>query len=237
MCTPWTIKDWATCFYACKFPIENEEPDTFCYSSAQVPTGVVGFTPRNTNNKSHGINCNQERESTESADEDYIVFCFREDGAIRVIKDGKTEASDRVNRSSSRHVQHRLIHGEHFEKVCNSSHDSLSNEDEATTSEGDSMIICNRKGKEKWSINLDTAPPTAMFRGKNHIEEISECDTSTAKSRDSHRSDSSSSSFAFPVLSWEGVESPAQMPKPDALQVRKRHHKAARAALVQCCRF
>lgn len=99
--------------------LENEEPDTFCYSSAQVPTGVMGFTPRSTDNKSHGINktglhenkSNQQRESTESADEDYIVFCFREDGAIRVIKDGKTEASDRVdrvNQSSSRHVQHRV---------------------------------------------------------------------------------------------------------------------------------
>ncbi|XP_058227954.1 protein BREAKING OF ASYMMETRY IN THE STOMATAL LINEAGE isoform X1 [Rhododendron vialii] len=243
MCTPWTIRDWATCFSACKFPVENEEPDTttFCYSSAQVPNGAMGFTRRRSSNdnKSHGINktglhenkSDQERESTESTDEDYIVFCFREDGAIHVVKDGETEASDqidRVNQSSTRHVNHR--------KVCSSSHDSMLNEDEATTSEIDS-IICNKKGKEKWSINLDTAPPTAALSGKNHIEEIKVCETLTANSSDSNQSDSSSGSFAFPVLSWEGMESPAQMPKPDALQLRKHHQKAVRAALLQCCRF
>ncbi|KAI8543132.1 hypothetical protein RHMOL_Rhmol08G0194500 [Rhododendron molle] len=240
MCTPWTIRDWATCFSACKFPVENEEPDTtFRYSSAQVPNGAMGFTRRRSSNdnKSRGINktglhenkSDQERESMEPTDEDYIVFCFREDGAIHVVKDGEREASDqidRVNQSSTRHVNHR--------KVGSSSHDSMLNEDEATTSEIDS-IICNKKGKEKRSINLDTAPPTAALRGKKyHIEE---CETLTAKSSDSNQSDSSSGSFAFPVLSWEGVESPAQMPKPDALQLRKHHQKAVRAALLQCCRF
>lgn len=102
--------------------IDNEEPDTtFCYSSAQVPNGAMGFTRRRSSNdnKIHGINktglhenkSDQERESTEPTDEDYIVFCFREDGAIHVVKDGETEASDqinRVNQSSTRHVNPRV---------------------------------------------------------------------------------------------------------------------------------
>lgn len=37
------------------------------------------------------------------SDEDYIVFCFREDGAFDVVKDGKPETSNRfdcISRSS-----------------------------------------------------------------------------------------------------------------------------------------
>lgn len=79
----------------------------------------MGFTRRRNDDKSHEINkmglqenkADHERESMEPADEDYIVFCFREDGAIHVVKDGETEASDqidRVNQSSTRHLNHRV---------------------------------------------------------------------------------------------------------------------------------
>lgn len=34
------------------------------------------------------------------SDEDYIVFCFREDGAFDVVKDGKPEASSRFDCTS-----------------------------------------------------------------------------------------------------------------------------------------
>lgn len=48
------------------------------------------------------------------ADEDYIVFCFGEDGTFDVIKDGKGGASDHINcmtresRSSSRPVNRKV---------------------------------------------------------------------------------------------------------------------------------
>ncbi|XP_052180630.1 protein BREAKING OF ASYMMETRY IN THE STOMATAL LINEAGE-like [Diospyros lotus] len=105
--------------------------------------------------------------------------------------------------------------------------------DVSASNEGDN-VISNRKGKEKWRINLETASPAVEHGGEDHIEEAEDCVMVSAESSDSNQSDSSSGSFAFPVLRWEGIGSPVQMPKPDALQLRK---PKARAVRLHCCRF
>ncbi|GFY85679.1 hypothetical protein Acr_04g0004170 [Actinidia rufa] len=230
MCTPWTIKDWATCFFACRFPLD-EEPDTFCSSSAQVPGGGgMGFS------KGRGMSkmankCNQERESIPSstqatnsrrdehgivddsswprlADEDYIVFCFREDGAIHVVKDGKktewpSNRVDGVDRSPTRPVNRkvRLMYDKHVEEVYSTTHDSVLDEDERdiyVTNEAESIVF-NKKGNGKQRIELEAAlPPGGGFTGENHIGEAKVCEMVSAESSDSYQSRGSSSSFAFP---------------------------------------
>ncbi|GFZ16960.1 hypothetical protein Acr_26g0002300 [Actinidia rufa] len=209
--------------------------------------------------------CNQERDSSPSstqatnsrrdenrilddsswtrfADEDYIVFCFRKDGAIHVVKDGKkpkglSDSVDGVDRSPTRPVNPKLMYEKHVEEVYSSTHDSVLDEDERDiyiTNEAES-IICSKKGNGKRRIELKAAtPPGGGFTGENYIEKAKECEMVSAESSDSYKSSGSSSSFAFPVLSWEELESPAQMPKPDPLQLTK--HKA-RAAHLHCCRF
>ncbi|GMQ10572.1 hypothetical protein CsSME_00053522 [Camellia sinensis var. sinensis] len=88
----------------------------------------------------------EEKEIDESswphfADEDYIIFCFKEDGAIHVVQDGKPEVSDhvdRMTRSSTRPINHKLKYGsEYVEKAYNSGssstrshgHDHMLNEE------------------------------------------------------------------------------------------------------------
>ncbi|CAL5445027.1 unnamed protein product [Camellia sinensis] len=211
----------------------------------------------------------EEKEIDESswpnfADEDYIVFCFKEDGAIHVVKDGKPEVSDhvdRMTRSSTRPINHK-----YSEKAYNSGssstrshgHDHMLNEEYGRyiypTNESPS-ISYNKKGKGKGNMNLemDTTLHRGVWRGdeKNDIieeeeeeEEITKeskmvlpTTTTTTQSSESStdQSDGSSSSFAFPVLCSEGMGSPVRMPKPDSLHFRK-HHKAL-AARLHCCRF
>ncbi|GAY59611.1 hypothetical protein CUMW_195790 [Citrus unshiu] len=62
----WRVRDWASCFTACRFPLENA-------SSINNDASWPSF-----------------------ADEDYIVFCFKEDGAFDVVKDCKSEASNHI---------------------------------------------------------------------------------------------------------------------------------------------
>ncbi|XP_028081345.1 protein BREAKING OF ASYMMETRY IN THE STOMATAL LINEAGE-like [Camellia sinensis] len=136
MCTPWMIRNWATCFLSCRFPL------------AQVPRGTMVFNSNGDNKKTfHETNkmasCNnkcdgdketvpsstqsnnielEEKEIDESswphfADEDYIIFCFKEDGGIHVVQDGKPEVSDhvdRMTRSSTRPINHKVSENPFF---------------------------------------------------------------------------------------------------------------------------
>ncbi|KAI7986896.1 Protein BREAKING OF ASYMMETRY IN THE STOMATAL LINEAGE [Camellia lanceoleosa] len=97
------------------------------------------------------------------------------------------------------------------------------------------------------NLEMDTTLHRGVWRDeKNDIikeeEEITKeskmvLSTTTTPSSESStdQSDGSSSSFAFPLLCSEGMESPARMPKPNSLHFRK-HHKAL-AARLHCCRF
>ncbi|KAA8542590.1 hypothetical protein F0562_023742 [Nyssa sinensis] len=245
MWTPWTItrlvrrriKDWAMCFFVCRFPLD-EEADTFCYSSTQVP----GRSQETDEKLSSNSRLKQEGESIRSstraistelaekgsddsswprfADEDYIVFCFREDGAIHVVKDGKSESFDHVNRSSSRPVNRKFIYGENAEKVHDSSQKDMSGQD--------------GKGKGKRNIYLDTQLPPDEIRGGNCIKDTKECKFVTESSGSNQSDSSSASSFAFPVLRWEWTGSPVKMPKSEGQHSRKNKGRSVR---LYCCRF
>ncbi|CAK9147908.1 unnamed protein product [Ilex paraguariensis] len=134
------------------------------------------------------------------AEEDYIVFCFQEDGAIHVLKDRKLEVSNHhIDRSS------------------------------------ESSRLVSRKGEEdEERLHMDTQLAADGIKEVNHSEEIKECKMVSATSSDSNQSDGSTSSFAFPVLGLEWMESPEKMPKSEDLHSRK--HKA-RIVRPQCCKF
>ncbi|CAL5444818.1 unnamed protein product [Camellia sinensis] len=129
-------------------------------------------------------------------DEDYIVFCFKEDGVIRVVQDGKPEVSDHVDymtRSLTRPINHKLRYGsEYTEKAYNSGsstrshgHDHVLNEEYERyiypTNESPCISYNKKgkgKGKGKWNMNLemDTILHRGVWRGdeKNDIIEEEE---------------------------------------------------------------
>ncbi|KAF3438014.1 hypothetical protein FNV43_RR20770 [Rhamnella rubrinervis] len=260
MCTPctmtrlvrWRVRDWASCFLACRFSIDEDRHDR--YFSSTVPQLAIrnnmGLETKNNADSSRGISnnikakrrltrqkkCNRERVELELGsstttevkdssstsisstsvpvdqnrknhdhqepswphfeDEDYIVFCFKEDGAFDVVKDGynKSEAaSNRIDcraRSSSRPV--------------------------------------NRKDEEEDSnyVDMESASGGIAFEDRRMV---------SVESSDSTQSDASNGSFAFPVLGWEWTGSPVQMPKSEGLRLRK--HKGRCVVGFQCCRF
>ncbi|KAI9173870.1 hypothetical protein LWI28_007918 [Acer negundo] len=124
-------------------------------------------------------------------DEDYIVFCFSEDGAFDVVKDGKSEPS-------SNHID------------CTRR----------------SSWPVNRKYEEEDAVYLDIESAASRYQSDQGMVSV--------ESSDSNRSDNSTASFAFPVLGWEWMDSPAQMPKSEVLHLRK--HKP-RSLTFHCCRF
>ncbi|KAK9278597.1 hypothetical protein L1049_028170 [Liquidambar formosana] len=272
MCTPWTIsrlvrwrvKDWALSFFACGFPLDEEERETHPPSSPQVSIANMVFDTKDGTRKSkkkskrgsRGNKCKQEKQRVTSgsvqaidtglaenrsitedsswphfADEDYIVFCFREDGAFDVVKDCKSEGSGHVGCAikSPRPVNRKLNYAGDAETVYNHSHEVLSKEDGHninSTNKGESISDKEADEEDRESVYLDTESPSRGMRKGDQFEENigDQCRTVSLESNDSNQSEGSTGSFAFPVLRWELSSSPAQMPKSEGLRLRK--HKA-----------
>ncbi|XP_062105031.1 protein BREAKING OF ASYMMETRY IN THE STOMATAL LINEAGE-like isoform X2 [Humulus lupulus] len=165
------------------------------------------------------------------ADEDYIIFCFREDGAFQVVKNNgnKTDNHDQLpipsscldhhtssSSRNSRPVNRKLNYGDNTKTVmierCNNDHESLAGKlshEVYPKNYGHKMVEEN--------IYLDSK---SVYGG--NFEEHR------------HSSNASSSSFAFPKLGWEWTGSPEKMPKSKRLCLRK--HKT-RCVVFQCCKF
>ncbi|XVF08890.1 hypothetical protein REPUB_Repub07fG0043200 [Reevesia pubescens] len=253
MCTPWTltrfvrwrVRDLASCFLACRFPLE-EEPQTHRSSSPQLPIRNMVFeTKDDTKDKkcnkrlSRRNRCNKDRQlnlstptvsrniaSVENgssdcdngswpcfSDEEYIVFCFREDGAFDVVKDNnKSEESNQSSR--------KLNYAEDAERDKQRSDEGQSNEDG-----NKEEIIPDIEGDgERSSMCLEMELDSGSLRRRHHqVEETRTPNRGTVsvESSDSNQSDGSTGSFAFPVLGWEWMGSPVQMPKSEGMNLRK----------------
>ncbi|CAI9787178.1 unnamed protein product [Fraxinus pennsylvanica] len=242
----WSLKDIASCFYSCRFPLD-EEPEKFCSSLSRIPNGGVVINPKGSR-RSHKVKrkmskveiCHQEGASVQSstrysstnsqeneegnadlswpgvAEEDYIVFFFHEDGGIHIINDGNSEESDEVqnaNSTSSRRINRKLDYGEDIEEssVCRSKRDTV-----------------NKAEKDNHQTTEEDIAKPDEIKEINGVEEGIK--TNSLESCDSNQSNSSMGSFAFPVLGWEWIGSPMQMPKSQG------KHKS-RNLLRQCCRF
>jgi hypothetical protein len=106
----------------------DDEPTTYHPSSPQLPIKNIGFdtigdsrvvqsSKKMSQHKSRRNNERQPKQPNDTnipvengpdddsrwqlfSDEDYIVLCFRDDGAFNVVKDGKPETSNRFNYTS-----------------------------------------------------------------------------------------------------------------------------------------
>ncbi|KAJ6875098.1 hypothetical protein NC652_034731 [Populus alba x Populus x berolinensis] len=111
------------------------------------------------------------------------------------------EVSETVRKSSSHQRKSNVVNGHETEMT------PVENEEEEADSHSGLDSPCN--ARTRWC----------------HMGEIDNCGTVSAKSSDSNQSDGSSTeSFSFPVMHWELIGSPVQMPKSESLHARK--HKA-----------
>ncbi|KAI3416882.1 BSD domain-containing protein [Psidium guajava] len=159
-------------------------------------------------------------------DEDYIVFCFREDGAFDVVKDNhhdKSSASapapaelDGLSSTAPRPVNRELDHSK-METVRNEVVENTRSKDEGSRSSGNVECESSNKKDEKEGSNV----------GKE-----------TTERSDSIKSDGSGrGSFSFPVLRWEWTGSPVQMPKPEGEGLPYLKKQRVPRVRFQCCRF
>ncbi|KAK0586460.1 hypothetical protein LWI29_007324 [Acer saccharum] len=202
--------------------LADEDNDSFPSSPPQLPIRNTVKGKRTSRRKecnkdrSYGSITSQSQQNIAADDEDYIVFCFSEDGAFDVVKDGKSEPSSNhidCTKSSSWPVNRKINFGE-SEKIVNSNEGG-----NATTNEAEIIPV-----KEYEEEDIESAG--SRYQSEQGMVSV--------ESSDSNRSDNSTASFAFPVLGWEWMGSPAQMPKSEGLHLRK--HKA-RSLTFQCCRF
>ncbi|XWS51264.1 hypothetical protein CRYUN_Cryun12cG0161800 [Craigia yunnanensis] len=253
----WRVRDLASYFLACRCPLE--EPETHRSSSPQLPIGSMVFeTKDDTRDKksnkrlSRQNRCDKDRQLnlsptvskntasvengsdnsswTPFSDEEYIVFCFREDGAFDVVKDNsKSEESNQSSRSS-RPLNRKLNYAEDAERDKQSSDEAKSNEDGNV-----GEIVPAKEGDgERSSICLEVELASGSLRRRHQFEETPNRGTVSVESSDSNQSDGSTGSFAFPVLGWEWMGSPVQMPKSKGMNPRKNKALSVR---FQCFRF
>ncbi|XVE83914.1 hypothetical protein DITRI_Ditri16bG0126400 [Diplodiscus trichospermus] len=164
---------------------------------------------------------------TRFSDEEYIVFCFREDGGFDVVKDNSKSKEPNQSRRSSRPVNRKLNYAEDAEGNEQSSHEGRSNED---GNEGE-IDPATEGDEERSSICLEVELASSSLRRRHRIEKTPMV---SVESSDSNQSDGSTGSFAFPVLGWEWMGSPVQMPKSEGINPRKNKSLSVR---FQCFRF
>ncbi|XP_073269620.1 protein BREAKING OF ASYMMETRY IN THE STOMATAL LINEAGE-like [Primulina huaijiensis] len=255
------VKDLASCFYPCRFPLEEESPGTIIRSTipqmqkARMDANSKRSSKtRDSSRKTSDANkiCNEEEKGESSAqsstldstddneveegssrdpkwprfsEEDYIVFCFREDGAIHMINDSKPSKTYDENNKKFRRQ-------DRAERSCDAIRGGGFDEHvEDTQTDAEEIPILVAKGEEKWCNEMESDWPE---------DEIKEIDSATIETKqgfeeesfescNSNKSDTSTNSFSFPKLGIEWIGSPVHMPKPEK-------HRAT-SVLLHCCRF
>ncbi|XP_038678594.1 protein BREAKING OF ASYMMETRY IN THE STOMATAL LINEAGE isoform X2 [Tripterygium wilfordii] len=229
MGTPWTVtrsirwrmRDWASCFLACRFPLDEDHS-----TAPQIPIRKMN---RHKNEDNRGNKTNHKRQSrsinkkdrdgtleTEDGseesswphfrDEDYIVFCFRDDGAIDVLKESRSESLSERNDCTSTSLwpsRRKSICSENDETVSKTSHENLSHEegnDICLTNEGE--IVPGEENGKADGVCVITESPSCENRKRFQIEDIKVA--VPVDSSDSNQSDGSAGSFSFPVLGVDG---------------------------------
>ncbi|KAK4362321.1 hypothetical protein RND71_017562 [Anisodus tanguticus] len=152
------------------------------------------------------------------SEEDYIVFCFEDDGGIHIVEDRKSEALhqkidkksetfhqkiDHANLNSKpvcRKKQHKYVENAQ-EFLPQSKNDTVSVDGENSYESAEEQIpVSDDKGEGKGSNEMEDEWPPAVVKEISHIGEVSESKTTpSAESSDSNYSYGSTGSFAFPV--------------------------------------
>ncbi|KAK6149169.1 hypothetical protein DH2020_016694 [Rehmannia glutinosa] len=230
------VRDLASCFYACRLPLDEEPADTFCSKPTQMSSNGNTTFDSKVSSRAHKAREKKlsRKDGEESvqilsrnisktgrvaengnrpveprfAEEDYIVFCFREDGEIDMINDGNNKPSEAYDQHA-KIVTTATLRPVNRKKV---SRFSIGQGDEKGSKE---------KGNE-W-------PPDNELKETNTNEQPNSSKMDSFESCDSNLSDTSTSSFAFPVLGIEWIGSPVHMPKSEKPE--------ARSLRLHCCRF
>ncbi|TKY73274.1 BREAKING OF ASYMMETRY IN THE STOMATAL LINEAGE [Spatholobus suberectus] len=267
----WRVRNWTSCFSACRLPLDDHELDSSPQVAVRKNT-AFDDKKDNSTNPMHNKNlsrssksCNKRRQQNNqigkekegapignrvddsswslSADDECIVFCFRDDGAFDVVKDHKSvkyEARRGVDgeHKNSRPVNRKkqLQNFEDAEQVSDGNiHEKRSNAEEWDTDQHDQdCVTILKKDEKKENKYLSRNQHTDSIIRVCPVEEIEDCGMVSAESRDSNQSEGSIGSFAFPVLGWEWVGSPVQMPKSEGLHLMKQKVRSVR---FQSCEF
>ncbi|CAL0330575.1 unnamed protein product [Lupinus luteus] len=161
-----------------------------------------------------------------SADEDYIVLCLKEDEAFDDVKDNKD-----IN---SRHVNSKLKYEVGEEQVRNLNMQEKRSNANEQDNDDDDCITLSREEEEKERVYQSRHRYKDSIRRAYQVDGVEDLGMMHAESSGSDQSKSSASSFAFPSLNWEWVESPVRMPKSEGQHIKKQRLRFVR---FQCCRF
>ncbi|KAK7330264.1 hypothetical protein VNO77_24453 [Canavalia gladiata] len=263
----WSVRDWASCFSACTLPLDDHEvtstPQVAVKNMAFDKKNEKSFNSICKNNisradkkynkkrqlknpimedKLEGVPSGNRFDHSSwslSTDEDYIVFCFGEDGSVDVVKDDNSETLPRDldgMQKNSTPVHGKVKYGENVDQVSGHNiHEIRSN---ANQQNNDEEVQCHYPGnclqeEEKEMVHMDKERSDTIRRACQVVG-IKDQGMVSAKSRDSDQSEGSRGSFAFPVLGWDWIGSPVQMPKSEGFHLRK--HKAP-SVRFHCYRF
>ncbi|XP_074338119.1 protein BREAKING OF ASYMMETRY IN THE STOMATAL LINEAGE-like [Apium graveolens] len=210
----WTVKDCASTLYACR--IQLDEQDMISKPMTKKKDSRENKRAKNDDMKQPPI-----------ADKEYIVFRFREDGGIDLVEE-KWLTSNSDSRIHHIHHNHKTLKELMMFDENSESLQFKVNED--------GLIISDEEGEEEQTSNesgKELSPSDENDDGVD-IKVITAIEDSTEHKTlsDSTRSDSSSGSFAFPILNMEMKGSPERMPK-----YNKQRHKLGRILQFPCCRF
>ncbi|XP_029130412.1 protein BREAKING OF ASYMMETRY IN THE STOMATAL LINEAGE-like [Cajanus cajan] len=136
--------------------------------------------------------------------DDYIVFCFREDGAFDVVKDYKGVKSEThrgvdENHKISKTLNRKLEYGGDADQVRDENiHEKRSNEKRWDTYHHNQDYVTLLKEDEKRK-NKCLSRNQDSIRRACWVEEIKDCGMLSTESVDSIHSESTTCSFSFPV--------------------------------------
>ncbi|XP_019435633.1 PREDICTED: protein BREAKING OF ASYMMETRY IN THE STOMATAL LINEAGE isoform X2 [Lupinus angustifolius] len=160
-----------------------------------------------------------------SADEDYIVLCLKEDETFDDVKDNKDINLRHVNRKLKYEVGEEQVRNLNIHEKRSSANEQHSVED---------CITLSKEEEEKEKVYPSRHGYKDSIRRVYQVDGVEDLGVMHAESSGSDQSKSSASSFAFPSLNWEWVESPVRMPKSEDQHIKKQRLRFVR---FQCCRF
>ncbi|KAL7153055.1 hypothetical protein ABFS83_04G139500 [Erythranthe nasuta] len=249
------VRDLASCFFACRLPLE-EEPETSRSKGSTkgriIDESIGRHKKKSTIRDEISIvankNCKEEenddviirgesilQSSSQNdiavksedgsmaeprfAEEDYIVFCFRDDGEIHMVNEAhaamSSSSSPLDNDDDNQHASTTTAASNSLRTIMITKGEWPPNEDEDEDKDENEEI--KEMKKKKNSSNVDEEQPNG-----SKMESFESCD--------SNLSDTSTTSFAFPVLGIEWIGSPVHMPKSEK-------HDGPQSVRLHCCRF
>ncbi|KAI4344000.1 hypothetical protein L6164_011278 [Bauhinia variegata] len=261
MCKTWTLtrlvkfRDSISCFLVCRLPSDVEAASQSTVvtrhmvfdnkNKKRVVNGVYNdrlSQPSRKGNKKKHLNNHTRRDkdgvsSGEPSlpDDDYIIFCFTENGEFDIVRDGRGASSDALTGLPRifRPVNRKLNYSEEIE-LANKL--NIQKERPHLNQCDPDTAIPSEEEEEKEIIDMNKQQMRDSFKmaGQNEDAEELPIPKLSAESRLPSHSDSSRDSFAFPAyrLGWEWIGSPVPMPKSEGAH---RGKKKVRRVRLQCC--